>query len=86
MDEKKLNIIYAYIIEGKDAKSTLNITEEDLIENADGIMDCPFDSVLRKHNLTLNDLNKMYVSKLTFVKFINETAITLKTIELNINL
>ncbi|WP_034550900.1 hypothetical protein [Carnobacterium funditum] len=86
MDKKQLNVIYAYIIEGKDAKSTLNIAEEDLIENADGILDCPFDSVLRKHNLTSNDLNKMHVSKLTFVKFINEATITLKTIELNINL
>lgn len=86
MDKSQLNEKYAYIIEGKNAKSTLEIAEEDLIENADGILDCPFDGVLRKHNLSLNDLNKMNVSKLTFVKFIDEITITLKTIELNINL
>ncbi|MGB3160847.1 hypothetical protein [Carnobacterium sp.] len=86
MDKRQSTVLYAYVIEGKNAKSTLSIAEEDLIENADGILDCPFDSVLRKHNLTSIDLSNMYVSKLTFVKFTNEATITLKTIELNINM
>lgn len=83
---KQINEEYAYIIEGKDAKNILQIVKEDFIENADGMLDCPLDGVLRRHNLSLADLNKMKVTRLLFVKRENQLMITLKIINLDINI
>ena len=77
---------YAYILEGKNLFNTLPVDEEDLIENADGILDCPFDGVLRKHKLTLRYLNEMKTTKLLFVKLEGEKTIVLNTIFLNLNM
>ncbi|WP_407372282.1 hypothetical protein [Carnobacterium sp.] len=77
---------YAYILEGKNSCDTLLVDEEDLIENADGILDCPLDSVLRKNELSLSDLNDMKTTKLIFVKLDENKTIILNTINLNINI
>ncbi|MGB7460389.1 MAG: hypothetical protein WA887_05880 [Carnobacterium jeotgali] len=77
---------YAYILEGKNVCNTLPVDEEDLIENADGILDCPLDGVLRKHKLSLSDLNTMKMTKLLFVKVEDKRTIVLNTICLNINI
>lgn len=77
---------YAYILEGENIFNTLPVDEDDLIENADGILDCPFDGVLRKHKLTLRDLNEMKTTKLLFVKLEGEKTIVLNTIFLNLNM
>ena len=77
---------YAYILEGKNLCNTLPVDEEDLIENADGILDCPLDGVLRKHKLSLSDLNTMKMTKLLFVKVEDKRTIVLNTICLNINI
>lgn len=77
---------YAYILEGKNVCNTLPVDEEDLIENADGILDCPLDGVLRKHKLSLSDLNTMKTTKLLFVKVEDKRTIVLNTICLNINI
>lgn len=77
---------YAYILEGKNLCNTLPVDEEDLIENADGILDCPLDGVLRKNKLSLSDLNEMKTTKLLFVKLEAEQTIILNTICLNLNM
>ncbi|WP_035054006.1 hypothetical protein [Carnobacterium pleistocenium] len=77
---------YAYILEGENIFNTLLVDEDDLIENADGILDCPFDGVLRKYKLTLRDLNEMKTTKLLFVKLEGEKTIVLNTICLNLNM
>ena len=77
---------YAYILEGKNVCNTLPVDEEDLIENADGILDCPLDGVLRKHKLSLSDLNTMKMTKLLFVKVEDKKTIVLNTICLNVNI
>lgn len=77
---------YAYILEGKNVCNTLPVDEDDLIENADGILDCPLDGVLRKHKLSLSDLNTMKMTKLLFVKVEDKRTIVLNTICLNINI
>ena len=77
---------YAYILEGKNVCNTLPVDEEDLIENADGILDCPLDGVLRKHKLSLSDLNTMKMTKLLFVKVEDKRTIVLNTICLNVNI
>lgn len=85
MNYSLAKVEYAYIIEGKDAKNILTIANEDLIENADGILDCPLDGVLRRHNLSLTDLNSMGITRLSFVKIENKTTIILRNICLNVN-
>ena len=82
----KVRNSYAYILEGKNSCDTLLVDEEDLIENADGILDCPFDGVLRKHKLSLRDLNDMKTTKLLFVTLEGEKTIVLNTICLNLNM
>lgn len=82
----KIRNSYAYILEGKNCCDTLLVDEEDLIENADGILDCPLDSVLRKNKLSLSDLNDMKTTKLLFVKLYENKTIILNTISLNINI
>ena len=77
---------YAYILEGKNLCNTLPVDEEDLIENADGILDCPLDGVLRKNKLSLSDLNDRKTKKLLFVKLDENKTIVLNTISLNINI
>ncbi|ALV22901.1 MAG: hypothetical protein RR548_02790 [Carnobacterium sp.] len=85
MNHSLSKVEYAYIIEGKDAKNILTIAKEDLIENADGVLDCPLDGVLRRHNLSLTDLNSMGITRLSFVKIVNKTTIILRNICLNVN-
>lgn len=82
----RIRTSYAYILEGKNICNTLPVDEEDLIENADGILDCPLDGVLRKHKLSLSDLNEMKTTKLLFVKLEGKQTIILNTICLNLNM
>ena len=82
----KVRNSYAYILEGKNSCDTLLVDEEDLIENADGILDCPLDSVLRKNKLSLSDLNDMKTTRLLFVELDENKIIILNTINLNINI
>ena len=83
---RRVRTSYAYILEGKNVCNTLPVDEEDLIENADGILDCPIDGVLRKHKLSLSDLNTMKTTKLLFVKVEDKKTIVLNTICLNVNI
>lgn len=83
---RRVRTSYAYILEGKNVCNTLPVDEDDLIENADGILDCPLDGVLRKHKLSLSDLNTMKTTKLLFVKVEDKRTIVLNTICLNINI
>ncbi|MGY0400837.1 hypothetical protein [Carnobacterium jeotgali] len=83
---RRVRTSYAYILEGKNVCNTLPVDEDDLIENADGILDCPLDGVLRKHKLSLSDLNTMKTTKLLFVKVEDKRTIVLNTIRLNVNI
>lgn len=83
---RRVRTSYAYILEGKNVCNTLPVDEDDLIENADGILDCPLDGVLRKHKLSLSDLNTMKMTKLLFVKVEDKRTIVLNTICLNVNI
>ncbi|MGB7366874.1 hypothetical protein [Carnobacterium jeotgali] len=83
---RRVRTSYAYILEGKNVCNTLPVDEDDLIENADGILDCPLDGVLRKHKLSLSDLNTMKMTKLLFVKVEDKRTIVLNTIRLNVNI
>ncbi|SFH74775.1 hypothetical protein [Pisciglobus halotolerans] len=83
---KNLKETYAYVIEGNEMKKTFSVCRNDIIENADGEIDCPLDAVLSKHHLTFGDLNGLSPTRALFVKYEGEQETVLNEISLNINL
>jgi len=77
---------YMYVVEGKIETITLPVDEKDVIVNADGEIDCPFDTVLRKNDYSFEDLNKWDVKEIRFIKIKNEVEQILRRIEMNVNL
>lgn len=47
---------YFYITKGIKHSARFKVDEVDIITNADGELDCPLDTVLRKNGYSLNDL------------------------------
>lgn len=80
LEENKSNV-YEYILEGKKINITLMIEETDIFLNADDEIDCPFETVLRKHGLTLKDLKMWDIQKVLFVEITDGTERTLQVIE-----
>lgn len=71
---------------GKDQTIRLDIEEADVLVNADGILDCPIDTVLRKNNYTFDDLNSWLAKEIQFIVVNNGVDQILHTIHLNVNL
>lgn len=87
LTKNKVNVQYAYVLIKSDAEIELEIDQEDFILNADGEMDIPLELILRKNDLTLNDLYIMNIQKLLFIrKNNNGQSCTLRQICLNVNL
>ncbi|WP_413526916.1 hypothetical protein [Marinilactibacillus psychrotolerans] len=63
---------FKYIIEGKTVLITLSVDNNDAICNADGNIDCPLETVLRKNNFTLQELRKWELIDIRFVKIIDD--------------
>jgi hypothetical protein len=59
---------FIYIIETPTESKELDIEETELIENADGELDCPLDHVLSRHQLGLTDLFNMQVAHVSLVE------------------
>lgn len=59
---------FIYIIETPTESKELAIEEAELIENADGELDCPLDHVLRRYQLGLDDLFSMKVENVSLVE------------------
>ncbi|MBM6613321.1 hypothetical protein JTF06_00270 [Desemzia sp. RIT804] len=76
---------YEMIFEGSNEKRTLTVCPEDLIENADGQLDCPLDYVLRRNQLAISDLNAFSPERAIFVHKKGETSTILNEIVLNVN-
>lgn len=72
---------YKYIIEGKTVLITLSVDNKDIICNADGNIDCPLETVLRKNNFTLQELRKWGLIDIRFVKMIDDQEIIISQIE-----
>lgn len=72
---------YRFIIEGKTVHITLKVDNRDIIYNADGKIDCPLETVMRKSNFTFSELNKWGPVTIRFVRIIGEREITLNKIE-----
>ena len=80
LEENKSNV-YEYILEGKQINITLVIEDTDIFLNADDEIDCPLETVLRKHSLTLKDLKMWDIQKVRFVEISDGTEKTLQVIE-----
>lgn len=76
---------YEMIFEGIEDKWILKVSPEDLIENADGELDCPLEYVLRRNDYSLKDLNELSPIRAIFVQKKNGNSIVLNEISLNVN-
>lgn len=72
---------YKYIIEGKTVLISLTVDNNDIIYNADGNIDCPLETVMRKNNYTFSELSRWGIVAIRFVRILDETEITLNKIE-----
>lgn len=77
---------YAYIVKAKDKTVRLKIENQDIYQNADGVLDCPIDRVLRKNGYSLYDLIIWATEEIEFVANINGIDETIRTIPFNITL
>ena len=68
MSEKQQNT-FLYVIENFDKSiiHTLPVDAGDVIQNADGQVDCPLDRVLRKNKLEIKDLFEMKANQAKFI-------------------
>lgn len=57
-----------YILETPTESKELQIDETEIIENADGELDCPLDHVLSRHELNIADLFSMNVASASLVE------------------
>ena len=76
---------YEMIFEGIEDKWILTVCPEDLIENADGELDCPLEYVLRRNQLSMNDLNALAPIRAIFVQKKGDQSTILNEIALNVN-
>ena len=77
---------YVYIVKGRNKNVALEVDTRDVIVNADGEIDCPLDTILRKNNYTFNHLNEWDAREITFLHVVNDESTILRTILLNTNL
>lgn len=84
--KNKVSVQYVYVLVKSDTEIELEIDQEDFLLNADGEMDIPLEMILRKNNLTLNDLYNMNIQKLLFVRKNEGHSCTLRQICLDVNL
>ncbi len=74
------------MIIGRDETIQLDVEESDVLVNADGVLDCPIDTVLRKNNYTFDDLNSWLAKEIQFIMIKNDVEQILHRISLNMNL
>lgn len=74
------------MIYGKYQTIKLDVEESDVLINADGVLDCPIDTVLRKNEYTFNDLNSWLAKEIQFIVEHNGSESVINTIHLNVNL
>lgn len=71
---------------GRDETIQLDVEESDVLVNADGVLDCPIDTVLRKNNYTFDDLNSWLAKEIQFIMIKNDAEQIIHRISLNMNL
>lgn len=76
---------YEMVFENDLEKRILAVYPEDLIENADGQLDCPIEYVLRRNQLSLTDLNELSPNRAIFIRRNGEESTIIREIALNVN-
>ncbi|MER2173668.1 MAG: hypothetical protein ABS911_03235 [Carnobacterium sp.] len=74
------------MIHGKYQTIKLDVEESDVLINADGVLDCPIDTVLRKNKYTFEDLNNWLAKEVQFIVEHNGSESVINTIPLDVNL
>jgi len=74
------------VIKGRNQTIRLDVENADVLINADGMIDCPIDTVLRKNEYTFNDLNSWSAEEIQFILIKNDDEQILRTVKLNVNL
>lgn len=59
---------FIYVLESVSESKELCIEDFEVLENADGEIDVPLDSVLKKHHMKLEDLFEMKVDKVLLIE------------------
>lgn len=77
---------YFYVVIGRDKTTRLTIDTADVLINADGELDCPIDTVLRKNGYTFEDLNSWLAKEIQFIAVKEGSEEILRKISLNVNL
>lgn len=77
---------YFYVVIGKVKTIRLTIDTSDVLINADGELDCPIDTVLRKNGYSFDDLNSWLAKEIQFIAINEDSEEILRTIHLNMNL
>ncbi|WP_225744023.1 hypothetical protein [Marinilactibacillus sp. Marseille-P9653] len=75
---------YKFIIEGKTVLITLTVDSDDVFHNADGKIDCPLETVLRKNNFTLNELSTWGIVNIRLVRLLDERELIINQIDSSI--
>lgn len=57
---------------GKDKIITLAIDDNDIVANADGELDCPLETTLRRNNITVDKISKWEIEKFQIVAMTSE--------------
>lgn len=76
---------YEMVFESKLGETRLIVSPEDLIENADGQLDCPIEYILRRNQLSFTDLNELSPKRALFIRKNGEKTTILQEIALNVN-
>lgn len=76
---------YEMVLESDLEKLTLAVCPEDLIENADGQLDCPIEYVLRRNHLSMTDLNDLSPNRAIFIRHNGEESTIMHEIALDVN-
>ncbi|MFO8069650.1 MAG: hypothetical protein R6U02_06760 [Alkalibacterium sp.] len=59
---------FIYVIDTPTESKELLIREDELIENADGELDCPLDLILQRYHMEWDDLIKMKASTVSLMQ------------------
>lgn len=64
----KLDKHFIYVIETPTESKELFIRENELIENADGELDCPLDTILSRYHMQWDDLFQMNTATVSLME------------------
>lgn len=74
---------YLYVTTGRKHSVRLKIDERDVLINADGDLDCPLDTTLRKNGYSMYDLLSWETRQIKFILVENGVEKKLRTIQTN---